>query len=57
MRTSMIVEYIRDLSASLGGIKPLVSEGTLRSLHNQKDFVGMIRHIKTDLRLGMKLAV
>jgi hypothetical protein len=53
----MIVEYIRDISASLGGIRPLVPEGTLRTLHEKKDFVGMIRHIKNDLRLGMKLEV
>lgn len=53
----MIVEYIRDISASLGGIRPLAQEKTLRTLHQKKDFVGMIQHIKAEMRLGMRLRV
>lgn len=57
VRTGMIVEYIRDISASLGGIRPLAQEEKLRTLHRRKDFVDMIGHIKTEMRLGMRLRV
>ena len=57
MRTGIILEYIRDISASLGGIRPLAQEETLQTLHQKKDFVGMVGHIKREMRLDIKLRV
>jgi hypothetical protein len=57
MKTKMIVDYIRDISASLGGIRPLVQEEVLRTLHRKKDFIGIIRHIKKEMLLGMRLKI
>lgn len=57
MRTKMIESYIEKLSASLGGIRPLIPPEKLRELHEKKDFTGMVGYIRTTLNLGLRIRV
>jgi hypothetical protein len=57
MRREMVEEYLKKLSPSLGGVRPAVSRKELYELHQVKDFVGMVRHIRGTLKLQLGVRV
>lgn len=60
MRVEMIESYTQQLAVSLGGIRPPLGQrktAELRALYEQKDFAGMVRHIKTNLRLDLRMRI
>ena len=56
MRTEMIRSYIHQLLPSLG-IRPNIPQDELRALHARRDFIGMVRHIRTSMHLTLRLRV
>jgi hypothetical protein len=56
MRAEMIQAYIAQLRASLSGVKP-VSEGRLRELFGRQDYTGMVKVIRDDMRLDLRVRV
>jgi len=52
----MIQSYIAQLRASLGAMKP-VSEGRLRELFNRQDYTGMVKAIRDNMGLNLRVRV
>lgn len=57
MRIVMIESYIRQLVPSLGGVRETERPEKLRKLYQERDFVGMVRHIRAQMGLNMKVRV
>jgi hypothetical protein len=56
IRTEMIQSYIAQLRKSLGGIQP-VSEDRLRALFEQQDYTGMVRLVRDNMKLDLRVRV
>lgn len=56
IRAEMIQSYIAQLCASLGAMKP-VSEGRLRELFNRQDYTGMVKAIRDNMGLNLRVRV
>jgi hypothetical protein len=55
MREEMIRNYFQQLSFSLGGVRPLIGRDDLSTFYEEKDFVGMVRHVRTTLQLDVRI--
>jgi hypothetical protein len=56
IRAEMIQSYIAQLRASLGGVKP-VGEGGLRELFRRQDYTGMVKVIRDNMGLDLRVRV
>jgi hypothetical protein len=56
IRAEMIQSYIAQLRASLGSVKP-VGEGRLRELFGKQDYTGMVKVIRDNMGLDLRVRV
>jgi hypothetical protein len=56
IRAEMIQSYIAQLRASLGGVKP-AGEGGLRELFGRQDYTGMVKVIRDNMGLDLRVRV
>jgi hypothetical protein len=59
VRKNLIESYIDSLRASLGPVRQPIAEEILRSLHDKKDYAGMVGHVKSSFHLdtGIRLGL
>ncbi|MFA6969521.1 MAG: hypothetical protein WC217_02910 [Candidatus Paceibacterota bacterium] len=59
MRKNLVESYIDSLKASLGPVRRPIAEENLRSLHENKDYAGMVGHVKSSFHLdtGIRLGL
>lgn len=57
MRKQLIESYINRLRASFGPMRAPVKEEQLKTLHDAKDYAGMLLHVQSSLQLDMKLFI
>jgi hypothetical protein len=55
MRRELLYQYIRDLSASFGGIKPLIPREPLLTYYKRKNYIEMVRYIRSSMNLDIKI--
>jgi hypothetical protein len=56
IRAEMIQSYIAQLRASLAGVNP-VGEGRLRELFGRQDYTGMVKVIRDNMGLDLRVRV
>lgn len=55
MRTNMINAYLAGLTRSFGKVRPPVDDERLHALYAQQDYAGMVRLVRTTLKLDVRV--
>src|SRR5450759_2923148 len=55
MRKQLVESYIDSLRTSLGPVRQPIAEERLRSLHDRKDYAGLVGHVKSSLSLDVRI--